>query len=112
MGNAMARRPLLSAVAALEQPFHVFGIGGEDTTIVGLWLRSFRQPPETFDRIFDADAPDSDPLRGGRELGRVIPIEFLGQTKAMLADEGDQDFKVAERSDGMSRLPAAPQIDD
>ncbi len=112
VGDFVAGGPLLRPVSALEQPFHVFGILGEDLPVIRLRLRGFGEPPQRFDGVLDPNPAHGDPFRRRGKLGGIVPEEFLRQMEAVFAHEPDQDLEVTECADWMPRAPTAADIDD
>jgi hypothetical protein len=80
--------------------------------LVGLWLRSGRQPPDAIHGIFDTYAADVHPFGRSREFGRVPPLVLLTQMKPEFPTKHDQQVKVLERSRGCPYLPRSPNVDD
>lgn len=108
----MAGRPRCCSHAFLIQADHVLAVGLEDVAIVRFRPGGLREPPDVFNGVPDADALDRHPFGGHGHFRGIEPEAFLGEMKAKLFDQGDEQLEMVNGAGRGPFVIASAEVQD
>ncbi len=113
--DVVAGRTFLGRVKAFrvfEQFLHPVAVFGEHLGHVGLRRAGFAEPPDGIDRVLRAELAFVDPFDGAGQLGRVEPVEILGEVETEFVAEMNRDAEVVEAARGRAEFVSAAEVED